>query len=159
MSFQLAQADFLMRGSKFIDAPAMAQLSSSIQQMRRLAENAPGFVRSVNCGISANSSWPLYRGHVIVNVCVWQDVEHFRDFVQFSSRQIFFERARIEARMGSHTDLALWWIPEGSKPSTHDAAEALDSLNRVGPSANAFNLSCIFPPQSMYPTLDQKEAV
>jgi hypothetical protein len=42
--------------------------------------------------------------------------------------------------------MALWWVPAGHRPTVEEGWAKIQTLRRLGPSAEAFTFKTIFPP-------------
>ncbi len=129
-----------MRGP--VDSPVMAGFMDNLDRINRLGDESPGFVwRLVDDeGIGATSFRPYPDDDaMIVNLTVWESVEALRDYV-YKTEHVEFLRRRREW-FEAHDDgpfLALWWVPEGHRPSLEEAVERLAHLAEHGPTERAF---------------------
>lgn len=131
-----------------LDTPTMAGFVARLDEVNALAEAASGFVwRLVGEGNDATSLRPFPDDMLIVNLSVWTDLEHLRDFV-YSGDHLQVLRARKEwfsAMKEAYT--VLWWIPEGHTPTVEQAKERLLHLREHGPTPFAFSFARSFAPE------------
>ena len=76
---------------------------------------------------------------------VWRDLDSLASFVYRNEghREIMRRRREWFDRMEFH--LALWWVPAGYRPTIAEGKARLETLARVGPSAQAFLFNKPFP--------------
>jgi Domain of unknown function (DUF3291) len=117
-----------------------------------LADTADGFVWRLQTeegnatGVHA-FRWDVGDGcGVIVNLSVWQDVEHLTAFVYGAPHREVMRRRREWFRPVRDAYTVSWWVPAGEVPTTDDAERRLALLRRNGPTPDAFTLRDHFPP-------------
>ena len=54
-------------------------------------------------------------------------------------------RRRAEWFEKTEVFMCLWWVPAGHEPTPQEAISRLDTLRRLGPSAEAFTFRAPFP--------------
>jgi hypothetical protein len=122
----------------------MAEFVASLDPVNALADQAPGFVWRLQTGDgNATAIRAFDDDRVIVNMSVWESIEHLSDFVYRSGhltvmrrRREWFERIRVH--------MALWWVPIGHTPSVLEAEERLAHLQAHGPAPYAFTFKARF---------------
>jgi Domain of unknown function (DUF3291) len=121
-----------------IDAPLMAEFVARLDPVNAVADNFPGFVWRLQ-GEDGNATAIRAFGddRVIVNMSVWESIDHVADFVYRSGhidvmrrRREWFDRIRLH--------MTLWWIPAGHLPSVAEAQQRLAHLREHGPTPYAF---------------------
>jgi heme-degrading monooxygenase HmoA len=144
MSFQLAQLNVGLARAPMDDA-VMAGFAAALDQINALADGSPGFVwRLATEDGDATAIRPYDDERMMVNMSVWESIEHLREFVYRSGhvevmrhRREWFERMRIY--------MVLWWVPEGHAPGIEEAKQRLAHLEQHGPTAHAFTFKAAFP--------------
>lgn len=129
-----------------IDSPLLADFRAMLDPINALADRSPGFVWRLQ---TEDGDATGIRGfgddRIIVNMSVWESIDHLADFVYRSAhievmrrRREWFERISLHA--------ALWWVPAGHEPSVAEAEERLAHLRRHGPTPHAFTFKQRFSP-------------
>jgi hypothetical protein len=110
--------------------PLVSGFFDNIDRINHLAESSDGFV------------W-RYEGDypdplLAFNLSVWQSIEQLSQFVYRSAHvEIFRDRQNwFQAMDKNH--MALWWVRAGQRPSVEDSLQRLATLDKNGPSAEAF---------------------
>jgi len=137
-TFHLAQMN-IARAKAPLDDPLMAGFVARLEEINALAERSAGFVwRPPTSERDATYIRPYDDERILVNMSVWETVEHLRQYVYRSAhaellrpRYTWFERLD-----GAY--LALWWIPAGHRPSMDEAKQRLAHLDAHGPTPFAF---------------------
>jgi hypothetical protein len=139
----LAQVN-IARAKAPIDSPLLAGFVEQLDPINALADTAPGFVWRL--ATEEGNATAIKVGNddrVIVNLSVWESIDHLSGFVYRSGhldvmrrRREWFERIRVH--------LTLWWVPIGHTPSVEEAEERLAHLEEHGPTSRAFTLKARF---------------
>ncbi len=79
--------------------------------------------------------------HLLVNLSVWTDIEALRSFTYRDPQHRAMMRRRREWFERLDLSLALWWVPQGTRPTLRDGMARLDRLARLGPTAEAFSFA------------------
>lgn len=116
-----------------------------LEPINAIADKAPGFVWRLQTEDGNATSIPvLGDDRLIVNMSVWESIDHLGDFVYRSDhvavmrrRREWFERMRVF--------MALWWVPAGRLPTVAEAEERLEHLRAHGPTIRAFTFRQRFP--------------
>jgi hypothetical protein len=127
--------------------PVNASFVAELDRINALAERAPGFVwRLVGEGNNAMDIRAFDNPNTAVNMSVWESVDALATFVYRNEahRDIMRRRREWFDRMEFH--LALWWVPAGHRPTIAEGKARLETLSRLGPSADAFLFNKRFPP-------------
>lgn len=146
MKFQIAQIN-IARFRLPPDHPDNREFVDNVDRVNAIAEAAPGFVwRLIGDGNNALDVKAFDDPHIAVNLTVWTSLEALSDFVYRNPDHLDIMRRRKQ--WFGHLDLymALWWVPEGHRPTLHESVAKLDLLGRNGPSAEAFTFRQPFPP-------------
>jgi hypothetical protein len=129
-----------------IRSPVMAGFVRALDDVNWLAEQSPGFVWRHRPEWEPLTYGALGGVEVVVTLSVWVDFESLRRFVYRSAHGLFMrQRARWFEPLGGFTT-ALWWVPEGSRPSVDEGLARLDHLRAHGPTPGAFSLRRQFEP-------------
>jgi hypothetical protein len=108
-----------------------------------LADAAPGFVwrHESDDGPGHTSPGDDDDALFIVNLSVWESYAALHDFVYGTAHNGFLRRRLewFEVRPGPVN--ALWWVPEGERPTVDQALVRLEHLRRQGPTPEAFSLA------------------
>jgi hypothetical protein len=129
-----------------IDDPLVAEFVAGLEPVNELADASPGFVWRLQTEAGNATSVQAYADElVIVNMSVWESLEHLGDFVYRSAHTEFLRRKRawFERMVDAH--MALWWTESGTLPSVAEGVARLETLRTKGPSADAFTFRNAFP--------------
>jgi hypothetical protein len=142
---QLAQLN-IARMKHAPDSPAMADFMAALDPVNAAAEASPGFAWRM---VSGPDDPPEQRAFEasgwLLNISLWDSVEDLLRFVR-SSAHLAIMRRRAEWFERVETNLCLWWVADGHRPSFDEAMERLRQLEREGPGPQAFDFSRVFPP-------------
>jgi len=158
MQYQLAEINIATFRVPMAD-PVNADFIANLDRVNALAEGAPGFVwRLVGEGNNALDIQAFDNPNTAVNMSVWTDLDALAKFVYRNEghREIMRRRKEWFDRMEIH--MALWWVAKGHRPTIAEGKERLETLSRVGPSAQAFLFNKPFPAPdavAVPPRLDQ----
>ena len=145
MQYQLAEINIATFRVPMSD-PVNAEFIANLDRVNALAESAPGFVwRFVGEGNNALDVQAFDNPNTAINMSVWQDLDSLANFVYRNEghREIMRRRREWFDRMEFH--LALWWVPAGHLPTIAEGKARLQTLARVGSSAEAFLFNKPFP--------------
>lgn len=127
-------------------SPVNAEFEAALEEVNALAEASPGFVwRMVGEGENADSS--IFRDpDVTINLTVWENLERLAAFAYRNHTHRGVMRRRREWFVELPAYLAIWWVPAGTTPTLREARARLDTFERLGPTAEAFDFRTPFPP-------------
>jgi hypothetical protein len=151
MQYQLAEINIATFRAPITD-PVNAGFLANLDRVNALAEQAPGFVwRLVGEGNNAMDIQAFDNPNTAVNMSVWRDLDALADFVYRNEvhREIMRRRREWFERMEFH--LTLWWVATGHRPTIAEGKARLETLSRVGPSADAFLFNRPFPAPDSVP--------
>lgn len=151
MQYQLAEINIATFRVPMTD-PVNADFIANLDRVNALAEYAPGFVwRLVGDGNDALDIQAFDNPNTAINMSVWRDLDALANFVYRSEghREIMRRRREWFERMEFH--LALWWVTAGHRPTIAEGKARLETLSRVGPSAQAFLFNKPFPAPDAVP--------
>ena len=158
MNFHLAQVN-IARFRLPADDPANADFMNALDDVNAVADASPGFVwRLQGDGDSAVDVKAYDDPNVIINMSVWESLEHLAAFAYRNRDHRAIMRRRREWFEVMEISLALWWIEAGTTPSVADAVRRLEILRRKGPTPAAFTFKAPFPPpggEAVVPVLDE----
>lgn len=140
-NYHLAQIN-IAQGIADIDDPLMKDFIDQIDYINRLAESAEGFIwRLQTDGGDATGISAFDDPKVILNMSVWDSLESLKEYVYTGDHvEVFKQKKKWFVKMDSPS-IALWWIPAGTIPSIQDGKDALDYLEKHGPSEKYFIFS------------------
>lgn len=130
-----------------IEDPAVQEFADALDPINALADTSPGFVWRLQDDTGSATGIRIDDdARVIVNLSVWTDIESLREFVYRTEHTAFLRRRREWFERFGSVAVALWWVPEGHKPTVDEALARLDHLNRHGPTPTAFSFRTVFEP-------------
>jgi hypothetical protein len=128
-----------------LDSPELADFVANLEPINALADAAPGFVWRLQAdGGNATDIRVFDDPMIIVNMSVWTSPDALRAFA-FGPAHAAIMRRRGEwfSRFPTHAT-ALWWVPAGHVPTPDEARLRLESLDRLGPTPEAFTFRSLF---------------
>jgi hypothetical protein len=129
-----------------LDSPQLAGFVAALEPINALADAAPGFVwRLQTEDGDATALRPFADDMMIVNMSTWTSLDAMRDFVYRSDHRAVMTRRREYFEKLDEVFVALWWVPEGHRPTTDEAKDRLALLGRLGPTPSAFTFRTAFP--------------
>ena len=141
--FHLAQFN-LARLKAPIDAPETADFVANLDRINALAESHAGFVWRLKGEGFDSTSQPIKSDPLLIpNLSVWESPQALGAFVYRSDHMPILKRRR-EWFEHMEVYMALWWIPAGFRPTFDDGFAKLETLARLGPSAEAFTFRDAF---------------
>jgi hypothetical protein len=129
------------------DRPTMAGFMGRLDEINALAERSPGFVWRLQ-GTEGNATYlrPYDDDRILINMSVWETVEALQDYVYRSAHKELLRQRQEWFAKFEGVYLALWWVPEGHRPSVDEAKQRLARLAAQGPTPFAFTFRALFPP-------------
>jgi hypothetical protein len=146
VQYQLAEINIATFRLPMAD-PINADFIANLDRVNALAEAAPGFIwRLTGEDNNALEIHAFDDPNTAINMSVWTDMDALADFVYRNEghREIMRRRKEWFDRMEFH--LAMWWVSAGVRPTVNEGKRRLESLARIGPSADAFVFNRPFPP-------------
>jgi Domain of unknown function (DUF3291) len=143
--FHIAEVNIALARAP-VDSPLLADFNAMLDPINALADSAPGFVwRLQTEDGDATGIRAFGDDRIIVNMSVWESIEHLADFVYRSGhvdvmrrRREWFERIRLY--------MTLWWVPVAHEPTLAEAEARLEHLRKHGPTPHAFTFKRRFSP-------------
>ncbi len=150
MAFELAQVN-IARLLAPLESPALADFVANLEPVNASADTAPGFVWRLQTEAGDATSitafeWDVAESvGVIVNMSVWRSVEALADRVYGDMHLAVLRRRREWFHRVREATVALWWVPEGHRPTTGEAEARVRHLRTHGPSETAFTFRVVYP--------------
>ena len=147
--YQLAQANVAYALAPH-DDPRLAEYFSRLDEVNQLADGSPGFVWRYLTDSRDPKQREFADERVLFNMSVWESIDALHAYTYrtvhaevYASRKRWF--ADVKAVVGGHA-LAMWWVPEGERPSVAEAQQRLAWITEHGPSERAFTFKQRFAP-------------
>ena len=147
MSFHLAQLN-IGRLLHPLDHPQIKDFMDGLDHINRLAEESPGFVWRLQSasGNATDVDHPWTADpFMLVNMSVWESVEHLKQFVYRSGHLAYYTRRSEWFEKPTEAHYVLWWIQKGHIPSIEEAKTRLEHYRAHGATAEAFWFGKLFP--------------
>jgi heme-degrading monooxygenase HmoA len=134
-----------------LDDPVMAGFMNRLADINALGERSPGFVWRLQGETGNATTIHAYDDpRMIVNLTVWESIEHLYAFAYHSQHMEVFRRRHEWFERLKGPSLVLWWLPAGELPTVVEARRRLDVLDANGPTSEAFTFKTRFdPPRAM----------
>ncbi len=147
--YHLAQVN-VARALAPLDSPRLADFARALEPMNLLAERSPGFLwRLKGADMESAPELRIYPdGEILINLSVWRDVDSLRAYTYQSGHAHYVRRRKEWFSAFGRPHYALWWVPEGHRPTPIEARERLDRLHAEGPTPDAFTFPQVFDPPS-----------
>jgi uncharacterized protein DUF3291 len=134
-----------------LDDPFMAGFVARLDEINALADRSAGFVWRLQAS-EGNAAYlrPYDDDRILINMSVWETVEHLKHFV-YRSMHVELVRQRadwFEKFNGAYS--ALWWVPAAHVPSVDEAKKRLEYLERNGPTEFSFTFQKLFTPSEEF---------
>ena len=143
-AFQLAQVN-LAWARYPLDDPRMAEFVNAIDRINAVGDRSPGCVWRFRTGAGdATGVRVLDDPRILFNLTVWRSVDDLRRYAYRTEHAAFFRRRREWFVPPPKPPLALWWVPEGCRPTVDESMARLDRLWRDGPTPEAFTLKVAY---------------
>jgi len=142
----LAQVN-IMRLRASLDSPELAAFVAALDPVNALAEQTPGFIWRLKADDGNSTSIRIFGDDgLIVNMSTWRSLEALTDYAYRSAHSEIMRRRREFAMPIAEPYLALWWVPQGHRPTIAEAEERLLRLRADGPTPFAFGVRSPFAP-------------
>jgi hypothetical protein len=128
-----------------LDSPELKGFVDLLVEINDLADNAAGFVWRLQDDNGDATSFRPFGPDVIVNLTVWESVEALYAYTYRTDHLGVLRRRREWFRRSTRPPLVLWWVGEGERPTTAEAARRLALLEENGPTPDAFTFRNPFP--------------
>ena len=111
--------------------PRVQSFFDNIDRINHIADDSDGFIWRYDGDFMPSPT-------TVFNLSVWSSIEQLREFVFRSDHVEIMRRKQEWMKPAESANLALWWIPAGSKIKPQQAIEKLQLLDQQGPSEQAF---------------------
>jgi len=126
--------------------PRVQPFFDALDRVNALADVSPGFVWRLQTDRGgATDLQPTPDPLLIANMSIWIDADALFDFVYRSGHALEMARRREYFERAEGAYQALWWVPEGHRPTIEEGLSRLWMIDRYGPSAKAFTFKARFP--------------
>ncbi len=129
-----------------LDDPLMADFVARLDEINALADHSPGFVWRLQTP-EGNATYlrPYDDDRILVNMSVWETVEHLQQYVYHTAHARLLQRRHRWFEKFAGVYVALWWAPAGHRPGMDEARKRLAHLETHGPAPFAFTFRSRFP--------------
>jgi hypothetical protein len=125
-----------------LDDPGMKGFVDALDFVNATAEGSEGFVWRLQTEDGNATSVRAYNDDLLlVNISVWESVEHLKAFVADPGHLDIMRRRLEWFEPPGAPYLVLWWVPRGHSPTVEEARARLEHLRENGSSSHAFNFS------------------
>ncbi len=130
-----------------LDDPRMASMRDEIDRINAIGDRSPGCLwRFATAVGDATAVRVLDDTRVLFNLTVWRSVDDLRRYVYRTEHVDFLRRRREWFLPPPKPPLAMWWVPEGYRPTVAESMARLERLWRDGPGPEAFTMKGAFGP-------------
>lgn len=123
------------------DDPRIKGFVEGLDLVNGLAARAPGFVwRLSDDAMDAEQTEGAFANtpRIAATLSVWQDVTALEQFVWNTVHRQFYERRAEWFDAIGNSNLVMWWVPVGHKPSVAEGLARFAHLRDTGASDHAF---------------------
>ena len=142
--WQLAQLN-IARVRAPLESPEMADFTGNLDAVNALADASPGFVWRWITPEGDTSEERVFGAGMLVNLSVWESMDALRAFAYASTHADFVRRRREWFHPLGEAHLALWWVPQGHRPSVEEAGTRIARLRESGAGPEVFTFRESFP--------------
>lgn len=130
-----------------LDDPLMAGFVARLDEINALADGSPGFVWRLQTDEgNATALRPYEDDRILVNMSVWESLEHLKAYVYKSGHAEVMRQRRQWFEKFAGMYVALWWVKAGHRPTVLEAKQRLEYLAEHGESDYVFSFKKPFPP-------------
>ncbi|HST11560.1 MAG TPA: DUF3291 domain-containing protein [Terriglobales bacterium] len=146
-NYHLAQVN-IGRIKAPLDDPTMAGFMNRLDELNALADRSPGFVWRLQTGEGNATYFRPYDGddRILLNMSVWENIETLKHYVYRTMHAELLRQRHDWFEKFSGTYSALWWVPQGHRPSIDEAKQRIAHLEEHGPTEFAFTFKTTFLP-------------
>ena len=139
-----------------MDDPVMKDFVNNLEPVNEIAEQSAGYVWRLQTDEGDATSIRIFDNDMLlVNMSVWESVEHLKAFVYDSFHTEILKRKKEWFSKFGKAYQVMWWIPAGTEPSVEEAQNRLLYLQEHSESAYAFSFRRTFPPSKAHLQLPQ----
>jgi heme-degrading monooxygenase HmoA len=149
MVYRIAQVN-IARLRAPLDSGQLAGFVAALDPVNASADSAPGFIWRLqtdegNATAERAFEWePQGAAGVIINMSVWESLEHLSDWVYGPFHRAVLVQRRQWFERVSEATTALWWTRDEDPPTTLDAESRVLHLRQHGPTPTAFTFKDTF---------------
>ena len=133
-----------------LDSPVMADFANNLDKINALAEASPGFIWRLKDDANNATSIQMFDDErIIVNMSVWETLEHLYQFAYKSMHAEFLKRRKEWFEKMGEMYYVLWYVPAGTVPGVMEARQRLEHLRAHGETPHAFSFSKRFGPEEL----------
>ncbi|PKP86689.1 MAG: DUF3291 domain-containing protein [Alphaproteobacteria bacterium HGW-Alphaproteobacteria-15] len=126
--------------------PRVQPFFDALERINVLADHSPGFVWRLQSEAGNATDLEVAPDPLlIVNMSVWRDADALFEFVYRSGHTPEMARRREFFHRFEGVYQAIWWVPEGHRPSVDEGLSRLWMIDRYGPTPQAFTFKARFP--------------
>ncbi len=130
-----------------LDDPRMAEFVEAIDRVNAIGDRSPGCLwRFRTAGGDATDVRIIDDPRILFNLTTWRSLEDLRRYAYRTEHVAFFRRRREWFLPPPRPPLAMWWVPDGYRPTVAESVARLERLWRDGPCPEAFTLKTAFTP-------------
>jgi hypothetical protein len=150
-SYHLAQVN-IGRALGETDDPIMHGFMSRLDELNAIADRSPGFVWRLQTE-EGNATYlrPYDDNRIMVNLSVWETVEHLKAYVYKTIHAELIQQRREWFEKFEGAYMALWWVEAGHIPTVGEAKQRLEYLQLNGETPRAFTFKRIYQPDDCQP--------
>jgi len=150
MRYNIAQVN-IGRIRAELEDPMMAGFVNRLEEINALADGSQGFVWRL-AGTENNATYlrPFDDPWMLLNMSVWESVEHLRRFVYETSHKELLRQRHAWFEKLTDVYAALWWVPAGHIPSVDEAKQRIEHLRKNGSTQFAFTFKTVVQPDEEF---------
>ena len=128
------------------DDPRLADFLAGRAMVRRIAENARGFVWKIEAGVgSEDGATAPNDPKLLLSLSLWETAEALYNFVWKTLHKRFVVRRAEWFAPTRGANFVAWWVQRGHRPTIDEAFGKLKAFERDGESDAAFGWDRLAP--------------
>lgn len=141
-AWHLAQINVAKIIGEDITDPVMEKFVAQLDEINALAEGSPGFIwRLKDDSNNATKLNPYGDQTIIINISVWQSLDHLIQFVYHGRHADVLRKRRDWFVNFGKPFTALWYLKAGDVPTIEEGVARLKALQEDGPTPYAFDFN------------------
>ena len=125
------------------DDPRVAEFVAGLDMVNALAARSPGFVwrltdEDMNTEQVAEGGAFGGNPRMASTLSVWTDASSLQHFVWNTVHRQFYDKRALWYDAFGNSNLVMWWVPVGHKPSVAEGLTRFVRMQGQGPDATAF---------------------
>lgn len=124
------------------DDPRVGEFMAALARVNGLGKRMPGFVWMMEDepGSEKGNTGTKIGGdpRFVANLTVWTDLASLEAFVWKTVHRQFFDRRREWFEVLGEQHFAMWWVPEGHRPTLEEGLERIALRQAQGDGPEAF---------------------